>query len=81
VICGQSVLNDALVAMAGAGTTCTACRASRRCGRSHPLSGCCPALQPIRRPELLAAGGLYLFGEPGRKTDRPWAEPPGRWPD
>ena len=26
--------------------------------------------------------GVYICsGEPGRKTDRPWAEPPGRWPD
>jgi hypothetical protein len=70
VICGQSVLDDACeISRDGGGRddlyrlSCeSAMWTSRRCGRSHPLSGWCPALQPIRRPELRAAGRLCLFG-------------------
>jgi len=63
----------------GAGTTGTT-YPSRRCGRPLLVSCWCPALQPIRRPELLAAGGIRS-GNPAGKRDRPWAEPPGRCPD
>ena len=45
----------------GAGTTGTT-YPSRRCGRPILFSCWCPALQPIRRPELLAAGGYPLGG-------------------
>jgi hypothetical protein len=46
----------------------------------------CHAERPLREAErplreyVLAAGGLYLFGEPGRKTDRPWANRQGAGP-
>ena len=37
------------------------------------------AERPLRE-YMLAAAGLYPLREPGRKTDRPWAEPPGARP-
>ena len=64
MICGQSVLDDACEISRDGGGRDDLHRLSCESAMwtFPPLSGWCPALQPIRRPELLAAGGLYLFG-------------------